>query len=82
MENLQRYYFDPKDEIKYCTDIGSDGGTYVKFSDMKDILNSTPNTAMPKYPDDNVCSKCMRTPPEECFSCNLGNQFIYQHTSA
>ena len=48
MENLQRYYFDPKDEIKYCTDIGSDAGTYVKFSDIKDILNSTPNTTKDK----------------------------------
>ena len=46
MKNLQRYYFDPKDEIKYCTDIGSDGGTYVKFSDIKDILKTPTNSAM------------------------------------
>ena len=48
MENLKCYRFQLDQDLG-VEEIEIDYGSgYVKFSDIKDILNSTPNTAMPK----------------------------------
>lgn len=50
MENLKRYDFDEYDSLYGAKFIEDATGEYVKFSDIKEILNTSTNSASPKLP--------------------------------